>query len=109
MSGIFGIGGGIVMVPLQILLLGESIKTAAPTSLGAMVASAASGLIQHTWHGHVLWIPGICLGTGGIIGVQLGSWLSPNIAPNWLNRWFQLFLVLLALYMLRKGGAFNLI
>ncbi len=108
MSGIFGIGGGIVMVPLQILLLGESITTAAPTSLGAMVAIAASGLIQHTWHRHVLWIPGICLGTGGIIGVQLGSWLLPNIAPNRINRWFQFFLVLLALYMLVKGGAFNL-
>lgn len=108
MSGIFGIGGGIVMVPLQILLLGESIKTAAPTSLGAMVAIAASGLIQHTWHRHVLWIPGICLGTGGIIGVQLGTWLLPNIAPIWINRWFQFFLVLLALYMLGKGGAFNL-
>ncbi len=108
MSGLFGIGGGIVMVPLQILLLGESITTAAPTSLGAMVAIAASGLIQHSWHRHVLWIPGICLGTGGIIGVQLGTWLLPNIAPTWINRWFQFFLVLLALYMLGKGGAFNL-
>jgi hypothetical protein len=104
MSGIFGIGGGIVMVPLQIILLGESIKTAAPTSLGAMVAIAASGLIQHTWHHHVLWIPGICLGIGGIIGVQLGSWLLPNMATTWINRWFQFFLVLLALYMLGKGG-----
>lgn len=106
MSGIFGIGGGIVMVPLQILLLGESIKTAAPTSLGAMVAIAASGLIQHTWHHHVLWVPGICLGSGGIIGVQLGTWLLPNIATAWINRCFQLFLVLLALYMLEKGMGF---
>lgn len=46
MSGLFGIGGGIVMVPLQMLLLESSIKLAAPTSLGAIVAIAASGLIQ---------------------------------------------------------------
>jgi len=104
MSGIFGIGGGIVMVPLQILLLGESITTAAPTSLGAMVAIAASGLIQHTWHHHVLWIPGICLGTGGIIGVQLGTWLLPHVSTTWINRWFQFFLICLALYMLEESG-----
>jgi len=109
MSGLFGIGGGIVMVPLQMLLLGESIKLAAPTSLGAMVAIAASGLVQHTWHHHVLWISGICLGIGGIIGAQIGTVFLNKIPVHWINRVFNLLLIGLALYMLKKSWAIGLV
>ena len=40
LAGLFGVGGGVIMVPLQILLLGESIKTAIQTSLGVIVITA---------------------------------------------------------------------
>ncbi|NJR39024.1 MAG: sulfite exporter TauE/SafE family protein [Leptolyngbyaceae cyanobacterium CSU_1_4] len=76
LSGLFGVGGGLVMVPLQMLLLNEPIKSAVRTSLGAIVAIAISALAQHALNGNVLWIPGLCLGLGGMIGAQLGArWL----------------------------------
>lgn len=103
LSGLFGVGGGVVMVPLQMLFLGESIKAAVRTSLGAIVAIAISGLAQHTWNGNVLWIPGLCLGLGGIVGAQVGSRLLPRLPEHQVNLLFKLFLIGLAAYMVIRA------
>lgn len=103
LSGLFGVGGGVVMVPLQMLFLQEAIKSAVRTSLGAIVAIAISGLIQHAWNGNVLWIPGLCLGLGGILGAQLGTRLLPRLADRTVNLMFRAFLIGLAVYMALRG------
>lgn len=103
LSGLFGVGGGTVMVPLQMLMLGETIKTAVRTSLGAIVAIAASGLAQHAWNGNVLLIPGLCLGLGGMLGAQLGTRLLPRLSDQLVNQLFRLLLVLLSIYMIWRG------
>ncbi|MGG6293566.1 sulfite exporter TauE/SafE family protein [Leptolyngbya sp. AN02str] len=103
LSGLFGVGGGVVMVPLQMLMLGEDIKSAVRTSLGAIVAIAVSGLAQHAWNGNVLWIPGICLGLGGILGAQFGTRLLPKLPDQTINLMFRLFLVGLSVYMTIRG------
>ncbi|NJL40445.1 MAG: sulfite exporter TauE/SafE family protein [Leptolyngbyaceae cyanobacterium SM1_4_3] len=103
LSGLFGVGGGVVMVPLQMLFLGESIKAAVRTSLGAIVAIAISGLAQHTWNGNVLWIPGLCLGLGGIIGAQAGTRLLPRLPDRTVNFLFKFLLFALAAYMIVRG------
>ena len=99
LSGLFGVGGGLVMVPLQMLLLNEHIKSAVRTSLGAIVAIAISALAQHAWNGNVLWIPGLCLGLGGIVGAQIGTRLLPRFAEQTVNLMFQGTLITLAFYM----------
>lgn len=103
LSGLFGVGGGVVMVPLQMLFLLEPIKAAVRTSLGAIVPIAISGLVQHTLNGNVLWIPGLCLGIGGIVGAQLGTRMLPKLGDRTLNRIFRLFLLALAVYMVMRG------
>ncbi|NJN56375.1 MAG: sulfite exporter TauE/SafE family protein [Leptolyngbyaceae cyanobacterium SL_5_9] len=103
LSGLFGVGGGVVMVPLQMLFLGESIKAAVRTSLGGIVAIAISGLAQHTWNGNVLWIPGLCLGLGGIIGAQAGTRLLPRLPDRTVNFLFRFLLFALAAYMIIRG------
>jgi uncharacterized membrane protein YfcA len=103
LSGLFGVGGGVVMVPLQMLFLGESIKAAVRTSLGAIVAIAISGLTQHTWNGNVLWVPGLCLGLGGIIGAQAGTRLLPRLPDQTVNFLFKFLLFALAAYMIVRG------
>lgn len=105
LSGLFGVGGGVVMVPLQMLFLGEGIKSAVRTSLGAIVAIAISGLAQHAWNNNVLWIPGICLGLGGILGAQVGSRLLPRLSDKTVNQLFRLFLIGLAVYMALRAIA----
>lgn len=103
LSGLFGVGGGVVMVPLQTLFLNETIKSAVRTSLGAIVPIAISGLAQHAWNGNVLWIPGLCLGLGGIFGAQAGTRLLPKLSDRTVNQLFRLFLIGLAIYMAIRG------
>jgi len=103
LSGLFGVGGGVVMVPLQTLFLNETIKSAVRTSLGAIVPIAISGLAQHAWNGNVLWIPGLCLGLGGIFGAQAGTRLLPKLSDGTVNQLFRLFLIALAVYMAIRG------
>jgi len=103
LSGLFGIGGGAVMVPLQMLFLGEAIKAAVCTSLGAIVLISVSGLAQHAWNHNVLWIPGLCLGLGGMLGAQFGTRLLPRIPDQTVNLLFRLLLIALSIYMMSKG------
>lgn len=103
LSGLFGIGGGVVKVPLQMLFLGESIKTAVRTSLGAISAIAASGLVQHAYNHNVLWIPGLCLGMGGIIGAQAGTRLLPRLSDDAVKILFVIFSLVLSVYMASHG------
>jgi uncharacterized protein len=103
LSGLFGVGGGLVMVPLQMLFLQEPIKSAVRTSLGAIVAIAISGLAQHAWNGNVLWIPGLCLGIGGMIGAQVGTRLLPRLPDRSVSLMFRISLIALAVYMVARG------
>ncbi len=103
LSGLFGIGGGAVMVPLQMLFLSEPIKSAVRTSLGAIVLISISGLAKHTLDGNVLWPPGICLAIGGMVGAQIGTRILPRLSDQLVNLLFRLLLVLLALYMVWRG------
>ena len=103
LSGLFGVGGGVVMVPLQMLILGEDIKAAVRTSLGAIVGIAVSGLVQHTLNGNVLWLPGLTLGVGGIIGAQFGTRLLPKIPERSVSLMFRLLLIALSIYMIIRA------
>lgn len=103
LSGLFGVGGGLVMVPLQMLFLSMPIKQSVRNSLGAIVLIAASGLVQHAYNGNVLWIPGICLGLGGIAGAQLGTRVLPKLPSRMVNLLFRLLLVGMATYTSVKG------
>jgi uncharacterized protein len=103
LSGLFGVGGGAIMVPLQMLFLNESIKSAVRTSLGAIVAISASGLIQHTLNRNVLWTPGLALALGGMLGAQFGTRLLPRLSDHLISQLFRGLLLFLSLYMIWQG------
>lgn len=103
LAGLFGVGGGVVMVPLQTLILRTPIKAAVRVSLGAIVAIGASGLIRHTLLGNVLWIPGLCLGCGGLLGAQFGSRILPHLSTAFVNFLFRGLLLLMATFMVYEG------
>ncbi|MGA7149501.1 MAG: sulfite exporter TauE/SafE family protein [Microbacterium sp.] len=94
LSGLFGVGGGTVIVPLLVLVLGFDQRIAAGTSLAAIVPTAAVGVISYAIHDSVAWIPALLLAAGAVVGAQLGTWLLPRL-PLTLLRWaFVGFLVL---------------
>ena len=98
LAGLFGVGGGVIMVPLQILLLGEPIKTAIQTSLGVIVITAISASIGHAVNGNVLFVEGLLLGTGGLIGVQFSTRFLPKLPSSVVSFAFRTLLVILAIY-----------
>jgi uncharacterized membrane protein YfcA len=103
LAGLLGIGGGVIMVPLQMLLLNEDIKTAVRTSLGVIVAATISACIYHVVQGNVLFVPGLILGISGMVGSQAGTRLLPNMSNSLVSKFFSLFLVTMALFNFWKA------
>lgn len=85
LAGLLGISGGVVIVPLQIILLGEPMEIAAPTSLGVVVLSVLSAFGTHAVEGNVLYSVGILLGITGAIGAQIGTRILPKIPAFFAN------------------------
>jgi uncharacterized protein len=102
-AGLVGVGGGAIMVPLQMLLLGETIKVAIQTSLGVVVLTAVSATIGHSINGHVLFSQGIILGIGGLFGAQLGTRYLPKLPDYVVSNLFRLTLLLTAIYSFSQG------
>lgn len=93
LSGLFGVGGGTVIVPLLVLFLKFDQRLAAGTSLAAIVPTAAVGVISYAVHGSVAWVPAILLAVGAVVGAQIGTWLLPKISQTALRWGFVAFIV----------------
>lgn len=94
LSGLFGVGGGTVIVPLLVLLLGFDQRLAAGTSLAAIVPTATVGVISYAVHGSVAWVPAVILAVGAVVGAQLGTALLPRVSQTALRWGFVGFAVL---------------
>lgn len=93
LSGLFGVGGGTVIVPLLVLLLHFDQRLAAGTSLAAIVPTAGVGVISYAVSGSVAWVPAIILAAGAVVGAQIGTRLLPRISQAALRWGFVGFLV----------------
>ena len=84
-SGLFGIGGGIIFVPLMVIAMGLSMKNAAPTSQFILLFASASALITHTLLGHPDFYQALLLAAGAFVGGLVGARLSLEIKENSLK------------------------
>ena len=94
LSGLFGVGGGTVIVPMLVLALGFDQRLAAGTSLAAIVPTAAVGVVSYALHDSVAWIPALLLAAGAVVGAQVGTWLLPRLSQTVLRWMFVGFLVM---------------
>lgn len=78
-SSLFGIGGGVVFVPLMVIAIGLSMKLAAPTSQFILMFAAGSGMIMHSILGHPNYYEAGMLSIGSFIGGIVGSRLSTRV------------------------------
>ena len=76
LSSIFGIGGGVIHVPLMVYLLGFPVHTATATSHFVLAVSALMGVVSHFILEHIVWIPAVGIGVGAVIGAQIGAKIS---------------------------------
>lgn len=103
LAGFFGVGGGVVMVPLQMLLIKENIKTAVQTSLGIIVITSIAACIGHAWQGNVRFLEGLLLGVGGLIGAQISTRFLPKLSDKVVSFLFRTLLAILSVYFFWKA------
>jgi uncharacterized protein len=96
-SGLFGVGGGIVMVPAMMFFLGLDIKTAVGTSLAVIIPTALSGSFKHFQLGNLNWPVALSLAPTAVLGSYAGAWLTKEIPAANLKRAFGGFLVLVGI------------
>ena len=83
MSGLLGIGGGTVMVPIFRLAFGMSPVMSTATSLFAIIPTSISGAASHIRHKTCIVSLGVAAGLGGALTSPLGVWLA-QISPAWM-------------------------
>jgi len=96
-SGLFGVGGGSVIVPLLILWLGYGDREAAGTSLGAIVVIAAFAALMHGIYGNVDVGKALLVAVPAIGGVLAGTALQQRVPPRTISIVFVFLLVVSAL------------
>jgi uncharacterized membrane protein YfcA len=101
-SGLFGVGGGIVIVPLLVLWLGYDERAATGTSLAAIVFIAAYGAGTQALYGNVHVLDAALVGVPAIAGVSLGTWLQQRLRARLIPLLFACVLVGSAIELILK-------
>jgi len=99
-SGLFGVGGGVVMVPLLLLWLGYGEREATGTSLAAIVVIATAATLTHGAYGNVRVAEGLLLGVPAVGGVLAGTWLQQRVEPRTVRLLFAALLAASAVELL---------
>ena len=100
LSGLFGIGGGIVIVPALLFLARMSPLTATGTSLAALLLPVgALGAYEYYKTGHLEPVASLWIAVGLLFGAYAGARLAQQMSPVMLKRAFSIFLVLIAAKM----------
>ena len=99
-SSLFGIGGGIIFVPLMILLLRMTMFRAGPTSQLILLISSTVGVLTHAILGHPDYVHGSFLAIGAFVGGQIGARLSHRIEESILQKLLSIILIGAAIKLL---------
>jgi len=100
LSGLFGVGGGIVLVPAMVLLAGMTQQRASASSLAAIVPIAVVGAVIFGGADSVDLAAAAVLIVGSLVGVQLGARLMPRVGDDRLRVAFAIVMIVVALTML---------
>lgn len=110
LSGMFGVGGGIVVVPILALLFGtlhfppgHIMHLALGTSVATIIINSISSSHGHHQHGNVNWRIVRDMAPAGIIGAVLGTWLAAHMQTEGLKLIFAIFECSVATHLLLNG------
>lgn len=100
LGGLFGVGGGIVLIPLLTGPFRLTQHQAHGTSLAVIGAIALAGLAVYGAAAHVVWGTALTVGVASVLAAPLGAWLAGRVSPRGLRLAFAVFLVVAALRLL---------
>jgi uncharacterized protein len=99
-SGLFGVGGGSVIVPLLVLWLGYGPREATGTSLAAIVFIAGFAAATQGAYGNLHVLDAVLIGVPAVGGVLIGTWLQQRVATRSISLLFAAVLVASAVELL---------
>lgn len=99
LSGLFAIGGGIIMVPLLIAFAHLNQRTASATSLAAIIPASVVGSFTYLVAGEIDLLAGLFITVGGVAGALIGAALLKRIPLVWLRWMFIVFIIAVAARM----------
>jgi uncharacterized protein len=99
-SALFGVGGGIVIVPLLVLAGGWEMRPATATSLAAIGITATAGVVTYVVHGEVEPVYALLVGIPAAAGAAGGATLQQRVPVRTLSFLFAALLVAIAIRML---------
>ena len=103
-AGLFGVGGGVLLVPLLVLLFGFEQHTAQGTSLVALVPPVGILAFLNYANAHqVSWTVGLLIMPGVFLGGLLGSRLAQKLSPRRMRRVFAIFLFILGIWQITSA------
>lgn len=102
-GGLFGVGGGIVLIPLLTGLFAATPHQANGTSLATIGATAVAGLAAYAWRGNVSWTTAALLALASIPAARLGARLAARTSRATLLRVFAAFMLVVAVRLLWKA------
>ena len=100
MSALFGVGGGIIVVPLLILVCKYAPHPATATSLAGIVITALAGAIVYSLHGEVDFARAALVGVPAALGATIGATVQQRVSGPVLSYLFAAFLAGIAVTML---------
>src|SRR5262245_9277835 len=101
-SGLFGVGGGVVAVPLLILWLGYGEREATGTSLLMITVTALAGVAAQATYGNVHVGDGLLIGIPAVGGVVAGTWLQQRLPGAGVRLLFSVLLVATAITLVAR-------
>jgi uncharacterized membrane protein YfcA len=102
-SGLLGVGGGIVMVPLLTLWAAYSQRDAHAISLGAIIPISFVGVLTYGVAGQIKVVDGAALITGSVVGVRVGTGVLARASERALKIAFGMFLLGVAVLLALRG------
>lgn len=88
LSGLLGIGGGVVLVPVLLYGIGMHVRTAAGTGIGVLLATSLVGTLDHARSGHVHLGIALMLMVGSALGAQIGATITARMGGQRLRGLF---------------------
>jgi uncharacterized membrane protein YfcA len=104
-GGLFGIGGGVLIVPALVVALKFSQQKSQGTSLVALLAPVGIlALLEYRQRGEVDLTVGIFIACGFLVGAYLGAKMALGLPEETMRRIFAVFLMIVAIWMFTKKG-----
>lgn len=98
-TGLFGVGGGFILVPAWTLAMGCPVQVSVGASLVVIVLNAAGALVSHMGFGSVDLGVAVPFTAAAIVGAVLGGGLATRIDADRLSKWFACLVVVVAVFV----------